>query len=122
MKKILACLLTFALTSSPLWADDGPDHKHIDSIKKKVAECVDRQRRVVVETYDNTRRQGVISEAGTDAFVLNYAGQATTISYRDVKKIHWPSPVMRQVKVLAGAAAIAGAIFGFVVLIGGTKG
>jgi hypothetical protein len=121
MKKILVCLLTFALTSSPLWAEDGPDQKHIDSIKKKVADCVDRQKRVVVETYDHTRRQGVISEAGTDDFVLNYAGQATTISYRDVKKIHWPSPVMKQVKIMAGAAIFAGVLFGFVVLIGGTK-
>jgi hypothetical protein len=122
MKKLLICLLTIALASSPLMADDGPNQKHIDSIKKKVANCVDHPRRVAVETYNGNRMQGIISEAGTDDFVLNYAGRATTISYRDVKKIHWPSPVMKQVWLLAGAAAVAGALFGLVILAGGLKG
>lgn len=124
MKKALVHLLVIvlALTSSPVWASDHPDQKHVDSIRKKVADCIDHQRRIVVETYDSTRLQGVVSEARADDFVLNYAGRATTISYRDVKKIRWPSRVMKQVWVFAGAAAITGALYGLVVLFGGLKG
>lgn len=87
MKKALACLLAFLLAASPTWASSGSNQKHIETIRKKVARCVDAQRRVVVESYDNRRLQGVISEAGGDDFVLIFAGRATTLTYADVRKI-----------------------------------
>jgi len=92
MKKALTCLLVLALTPIPTWASPGADQAHIEVIKKTVAHCVDHQRRVVVETYDKRRLQGVISEARTDDFVLIDAGRATTLSYKDIRKIKWQSP------------------------------
>ena len=87
---------------------------------------MDQQRRVVVETYGNRQMLGFISEAGADDFVLSYAGKPTTLTYREVKKIKWPSPAKREVKrgivAIVGAAAIAGAIFGLLVLFGGLRG
>ena len=122
MKKAIVCLLVFSLASFQMWADSGPDPQHVESVKKKVAACLDQYRRVAVETYDSRRLQGFVSEAGTDDFVLSYAGRATTLNYRNVRTIKWPSPVWKQVKVMAGAAAVAGALFGLVVLLGGLKG
>jgi hypothetical protein len=122
MKKVLICLLISVLASPRTWADPSPDQEHIESIKKKVAKCVDQQKRVVVETYDSRRLQGFISEAGPDDFVLSHAGRTTTLSYRDVRRISWPSPVWKQVKVMAGAAAIVGVIVGLVALAGGFRG
>jgi hypothetical protein len=122
MKKMLICLLIFALTASPGWASPDPDPAHVESIKKKVADCLDHQRRVVVETYDNRRMLGFISQADADDFVLSYAGKPTTLAYREVKKIKWPSPIKKQIEVFAGAAAIAGALYGLVALLGGLRG
>lgn len=122
MKNLLSWLLILALASPRMWADSGPDPEHIESIKRKVAACVEQHRRVAVETYDGRRLQGTISESGINDFVLNNGTRATTLAYRDVKKIRWPSPVWKQVKVFAAAAAVAGALFGLVVLLGGTKG
>jgi len=122
MNKVVVWLLIFTLTPLPGWADPGPDQQHIESVKKKINACVDQPRRVVVETYDNRRLQGVITEAGTTQFVLGYAGRATTLSYGDVRKIKWQSPVWKQVKIVAGAAAVLGALLGMVVLLGGLKG
>lgn len=122
MRKILTCLLLIALTSSLSWANADPDPQHVETIRKKVADCLNRQRRVVVETYDNRRLQGYVSEAGPDDFVLGYEGRLTTLSYGDVKKIKWQSAVTKQVKVVIAAAAITAAIFGLVVLLGGLKG
>jgi len=122
MKKTLICLLLFALISAPAWASPAPDAKHIDSIRKKVASCVDHQRRVVVETYDDRRMLGLITEARADDFVLSSAGHTTTLSYSDVKKVKWPSPLTKEAWAAIGAAAIAGALYGLVVLFGGTRG
>jgi hypothetical protein len=122
MKKALACLLVFALAASPTWASSGPDQQHIEAIRKRVAHSVDAQRRVVVETYDNRRLQGVISEARSDDFVLVCSGRATTLSYPDVRKIRWQSRAWGQAKALAVAAGVTVAIFGLVVLLGGTRG
>lgn len=90
--------------------------------KKKIAHSVDVQRRVVVETFDGRRLQGVISEAGADDFMLVYAGRATTLSYSDVRKLRWQSPVWKHAKAVAAAAGVTVAIFGLVVLLGGLKG
>jgi len=122
MKKALTCLLVLALTPIPTWASPGADQAHIEVIKKTVAHCVDHQRRVVVETYDKRRLQGVISEARTDDFVLIDAGRATTLSYKDIRKIKWQSPLWKHAKAVAAAAGITAAIFGLVVLLGGLKG
>lgn len=122
MKKVFSWLLISALMVSQAWADSGPDQGRVETMKKKIAQCVDQHRRVAIETYDNRRLQGYISEAGTTDFVLICASQSTTLTYANVKKIRWPSPVWRQVKVVAGAGAILAAIFGMVVLLGGLKG
>jgi len=71
MKKVLIFLLVIGLTSSQGWASPAPDPKHIPSVKKKIADCVDHQRRLVVETYDNRRLPGFVTKAGTDSFVLS---------------------------------------------------
>lgn len=122
MKKALTCLLVFALATTPTWANPGPNQAPIEVTRKKVAHCVDHQRRVVVETYDNRRLQGVISEARTDDFVLIYAGRATTLCYADIRNIKWQSPLWKHAKAVAAAAGITAAIFGLVVLLGGLKG
>ena len=126
MKNMIASLLVVALTSCQMWADPGPDQAHTDAVKKKVVHCLDHQGRVVLETYDNRRLQGVITEAGAEDFVVSYAGQATTLPYRDVTKIKWQSPVSRHVRAvllnMALAAAFAAAMYGAIVLLGGTRG
>jgi hypothetical protein len=55
MTRGIVGLLVLALASTPNWADPGPDQKHIESIKKRVAGSVEKQRRIVVETYDARR-------------------------------------------------------------------
>jgi len=121
MKKPLVWLLIVALTSSASWADSSPD-RHIESIRKKVNACVDQQRRVVIETYNHRRLQGFITEAKTDDFVVSYAGRATTLSYADVRKVKWPSPVLKQVELVGAAMATAGVLFGLFILAGGLRG
>ena len=122
MKGSLICLLVFAFTCSPMSASPAPDQQHIEAVKKKVARCVDQPRRVVVETFDGRRLQGAISEARSDDFVLVYGGRATNLSYGEVKKIKWQSPVWKHAQAVAIAAGITAAIFGLVVLLGGQKG
>ena len=92
MKKVLICLLIVAFTTS-----------------------------VVVETHDNRRLLGIVTEAGADHFVLSYAGRTTLLSYRDVKRVKWPSAVGKQVKVVAETAAVVGGLFVVFVLIGGLR-
>lgn len=121
MRKALACWLTFALSVSPTWGSSGSDHR-VETIRKKIAHSLDVQRRVVVEMHDGRRLQGVIGEAGADDFMLVYAGRATTLSYHDVKRIRWQSPVWKHAKNVAAAAGVTIAIFGLVVLLGGLKG
>jgi hypothetical protein len=122
MKKVLITLLIFAIATAQIWASPDPNPTHIESIKRKVADCINHQRRVVVETYDNRQMLGFISEANADDFVLSYGGKPTTLDYREVKKIKWPSPIRQQIEVFAGAAAIAGALYGLVALFGGLRG
>jgi hypothetical protein len=119
MRKAAIFLLLFALASTQGWADSGPGQTHAESIRKKVVKCLDQHRRVIIETYDGTRFQGAISEAGSDDFVLSFAGRTTTLSYRDVKKITWPSSLGKQVKIAVAAALIVGTLVGVVTLIRG---
>lgn len=122
MRKRFICMLIFTLTSLSVWAAGGPDQNQITKVKKKVAACLEHHRRVTIETYDDRLLQGFISEAGTDSFTLGYDGKSTTLDYADVRKIKWPSKVSKQVKLVLGAAAVVGVIFGFVVLLGGLNG
>jgi len=128
IQKLIACFLVFALASPQIWADPSPqtgapktDAKHTNSIRKKVADCIDNQRKVTVETYDDRRLSGFISEAAADDFTLSYAGRTTTLSYADVKKIRWQSPVNRQIKVAIGATVVVAVIFGAFLLLGGLR-
>jgi hypothetical protein len=90
-------------------------------VKEKIAGCVDHQRRVVVETYDNRRLLGTVTEAGAEDFVLSYGGRTTSLSYIDVKSVKWPSAVAKQVKIVAETAAVVGGLFLVFVLIGGLR-
>jgi hypothetical protein len=117
MNRILACLLVFTLACPKLWADPGPDQKHTDAIKKRAAECVEKQRRVVVETFDGRRLQGAISEAEADSFVVSFGSRSTTLAYTDVMKIKWQSEISRQVKIGVGAATVALSLYLVVYLI-----
>jgi hypothetical protein len=119
MKKRIIFLLLFSLTSSQIWADPIPGPTHSESIRKKVVKCLDQHKRVVIETYEGTRFQGVVSESGKDDFVLSYAGRGITLSYQDVRRISWQSPLWKQVKVALGTVAIVGALVGLVALFGG---
>jgi hypothetical protein len=119
MKRAIVYLLLFAFASAQLWADPGPDQSHADSIRKKVVKCLDQHKRIVIETNDGRRIQGVVSEAGSDDFILSYAGRSTTLSYRDVRKISWQSSAWKQVQVAVAAVVIVGALVGLVTLIRG---
>jgi len=121
MKQFLACLLVFTLACSSIWAQQQPDQKHIESIKKKVAKCIDNQRVVVIETYDGRRLQGVIGEAGPDDFVLSFKLQNTTLGYSDVKKIKWHSEMSKQGKAILAAAILTGGLFALVIAVGGMR-
>jgi hypothetical protein len=121
-RKLFVCLLIFTLACTPLLAGGDPDQKQIAKIKKKVAVCLEHERRVTVDTYDDRLLEGSVSEAGADSFVLNYDGRSTTLKYADVRKIKWPSEVSKQVKVVIGAAAVVGVLVVALVLIGGFKG
>ncbi len=121
MRKLFACLLLFTLTCPRLGAGTDSE-KQIAQVKRKVAECLEHHRKVTIATYDDRLLQGSVSEARADAFVLTNNGRSTTLNYADVRKIKWPSEVSKQVKVAIGTVAIVGALFGFVVLLGGLRG
>jgi hypothetical protein len=122
LQKLLALILAFALAASTAFAAAGPDPKHVDKIKHKVADCLQAHRRVHIETYDHRLFEGFITQADADTFILSSAGASSTLAYSDVLSIKWPSGAARQAKALALAAVLTGVIFGFVVLIGGTRG
>jgi hypothetical protein len=121
MQRIVASLLVFVFFATSLPASPDPDQKHIDSIKKKVASCLENSRRVTIETYDGRILHGLISEAEADSFVLVFQTKSATLNYADVKKIKWPSAVSREVKNIVIATAVTGAIFVAVVLLGGLR-
>ena len=117
MKRMLACVLVFALVCPAISAQQQPSQKHIDSIKKKVANAVDNQRTVAIQTYDGRRLQGAIGEAGPDSFVLSFQQQDTTLTYSDVKKIKWHSELSRQGKGVVAAIVITGGLLALVLLV-----
>ena len=121
MNKLIALLLAFTLSASELAASPGPDQKHIDAIKKKVFNALENSRHIVIETYDDRALQGTISEAGTDNFILDLQQKSTTLSYADVRKIKWHSPMPREVKTILIATAVTGILVLGVVLAGGLR-
>lgn len=115
MKKLFTPFLLFMFLCFQLSAAAGPDQKHIDKVKRKVAECIEHSRRVTIETYDGRLLQGSIKEAGADTFVLVTTGGITTLKYSDVKNIKWPSPHMKTGIVVA---VVLGGLLGLAILIG----
>jgi 3-keto-L-gulonate-6-phosphate decarboxylase len=122
MKKQIASLLILLLMASPLYASPQSGQKHIETIKKKVASCLEDSRHIVIETYDDRKLQGSIREAGPDSFVLSFQATSTTLNYADVKKIKWKSPMAKEVKAVIGAVAITGGLLLAVALLGGLRG
>lgn len=122
MRKLSVCLLIFTVTCPALWAGGDADPQQIAKIKKKVAACLEHERSVTIETYDDRLWRGSVSEAGADTFVLAYNGRSNSLKYADVRKIKWPSEVSKQVKVAIGATAVVGVLVVVLVLIGGLKG
>ncbi len=122
MKRSLSVALILALPWTALWADAGPDQKHVEKIRQRVAASVQHPRRVSVETYDGRRLQGSIIEAGPDSFTLTNDGRSMNLVYSDVKSIDWRSPVSRQLGGVLIAAMVLGVLVGLVALVGGFKG
>lgn len=114
MKKLFTSFLVFMFLCSQLSAAPGPDQKHIDKIKRKVADCVENSRRVTIETYDDRLLQGSITEAGPNTFVLASAGRSTTLEYSGVKNIKWSS---RHAKTGIVVAVGLGVLVGLVLLV-----
>ena len=81
----LICILSVTLSASLLWAEPAPDPQHVESIRKKVMQCVDHHRVVVVETYDNRRLQGGVSEVGADLFCTQVFGAGNDTLVRRCK-------------------------------------
>ena len=96
-------MLVLSIGCSSCFAGSGPDQKHIEKIKKQVSKYLDRGAMVSVETYDQRKLWGEINKAEPGTFVLTVAGQPTTLSYADVKKIKAPmSPATKQRIAIAG--------------------
>jgi len=121
MKQFLAYVLIFTLTCPSLWAQQQPSQKHIESIKKKVAKCIDKQRAVSIETYDGRHLQGAIGEANPDGFVLSFEQQKTTLAYGDVKKIKWHSELSKQGKGVLATAIVLGGLLALVIAVAGAR-
>ena len=109
MKAFIATILIFALAGQPLWAS-APDRRHIDKVRKKVSQCLDDGRHVAIETYDNRKLAGTITQAAPDDFALTNAAGTTTLSYGEVKKVNAPmDPHKRSIIV---SLAVLGGLFG----------
>src|SRR5258708_6564828 len=115
MKKILACFLMLTISCSQLWAGPRPDHKHIDKVTRKVTECVEKNPRVSVKTYDDRAFQDSLSEAGGDHFVLTNEGRSTPLTYDDVKKIKSPRPPEKKDAIIMAIGP--GGFFGLLVAL-----
>jgi hypothetical protein len=110
MKQLIALLLIFGIACPSVYAMPSPDQKHIDKIKKKVSSCLEKGSRVSVETFDNRKLQGSISEADVDTFVLTNESRSATLAYDEIKKIK--SPLDRHTKGAIIAAIVLGGLFG----------
>jgi hypothetical protein len=113
MRKVIALILVLGLGRSSCWAS-GPDQKHIEKIKKQVADSIDRGTRVSIETYDRRKLQGTISQAGTETFTMFFEGQSTTLNYADVKKLK--SPMDSHLKAALIGWLVLGGLLGLTAL------
>lgn len=121
MRKLIATLLVCVFVTPPPCAGQAPDHKHVETVKKKVASCLENSRHLFIETYDDRKLQGLIGEAGPESFVLSFGGKSTTLNYADVKKIKWPSAMSKAAKTAILATTVVGGLLLGVVLLGGLK-
>jgi hypothetical protein len=114
MRESIALFLVVLLCSS-LWATNSPDDKHVERIRKEITKAFNCSCRIVVETDDQRRLQGLVSEVQPDNFVLTISGRSTTLAYVDVKAVFRPKHLMI-------AAGISATLYGLVRLIGGLRG
>lgn len=122
LQRLLALILAFALASFSLFAAPDIDRKHLEKIKRRVANALEHHRRVTIETMDHRLLEGVITEATADTFLLLRGGNQLTLSYADITTIKWPSGLSREIKGLILAAVVVGALVGCVALLGGFRG
>jgi len=111
VKNLIVFLLIFALAGQSLWAA-APDQKHIEKIRQKASQSLDNGSYVSVETYDNRKLGGTITQAAQDDFVLTSAAGTTTLSYSDVKKIKAPMDAHKRGVIVT--LAVLGGLFGTV--------
>lgn len=109
VKTVIALGLIFALASQSLWAG-APDQKHVEKIHKKVSQYLEDGRHVSVETYDNHKMGGFISQASLEDFVLINAGQPVTLRYSEVKKVK--APMDPQKRSIIVSLVVLGGLFG----------
>jgi hypothetical protein len=116
MRTFICCALILALASGQVAAQPapGPNHdpKHEEKIRARVANALDHHRFVAVETTDQRRFQGLVSEAESDHFVLALQGQTTTLTYAEVQRITWQQHVPRPIVAVAVATGVALALYG----------
>ncbi len=103
-------MLILVIACPHAFAGAGPDQKHIDKIKKKVSSYIERDLRVSVETFDDRKLHGSISEAGPETFVLTNESRSTTLGYAEVKKIK--APLDPRTKKAIITAIVLGGLFG----------
>ncbi len=109
MKAATIFALIFAMASQSLWAG-VPDQKHVEKIRKKVSQYLEDGRHVSVETYDDHKLAGIISQAAPDDFVLINAGRPITLRYSEVRKVK--APMDPQKRSIIVSLAVLGALFG----------
>lgn len=109
MKTAIALVLILVLAGQSLWAGT-PDQKHVEKIRKKVSQYLEDGRHVSVETYDNHKLGGFISQASLEDFVLINTGQPVTLRYSEVKKVK--APMDPQKRSIIVSLVVLGSLFG----------
>lgn len=109
MKTAIALALIFALVGQSLWAG-APDEKHVEKIRNKVSQYLEDGRHVSVETYDNRKMGGFISQSSLEDFVLINAGQPVTLRYSEVKKVKAPMDPHKRSAIVG--LIVLGGLFG----------
>jgi len=109
VKTAIALVLILVLAGQSLWAGT-PDEKHVEKIRKKVSQYLEDGRHVSVETYDNHKLGGFISQASLEDFVLINTGQPVTLRYSEVKKVK--APMDPQKRSIIVSLVVLGSLFG----------
>jgi hypothetical protein len=113
VKSLITFVLIFALAGQSLWAS-APDQKKVEKIRNKVGRYLDDGRHVSVETTDQRKFAGTITQAGLDDFVLTNASGAVTLHYSDVKKIKAPMDARERSVIVS--LAVLGGLFGTLIV------